>query len=102
MNQADKDARAEKVIKSVINNFLEEDNVRRIVVRAIDDYSGDPSFYVNIHLKRADQLPSIEQRSKLRDALRQELAVLEDNRFPYITIISSYWEAEPNGERKSA
>ena len=102
MNQEARDAHAEKVIASVVKKFLGRENIRKIVVNAIDDYSGEPSLYVNIHLKRADLLPSIEQRSELRDALRRELAGLEDSRFPYITMVGSYWEAEPTGERKSA
>ncbi len=102
MNQAAKNALAEKAIKSVVEKFLGRDNVRKIIVKAVDDYSGEPSRYVYIHLNSADSAPSIEQRSELRDALQEELARLDDDRFTYITILGSYWERESNGARKSA
>jgi len=102
MNQVAKDALAEKAIKSAVGKFLGEANVRKIIVDAVDDYSGEPSLYVNIYMRNSDATPSIVQRSELRDALREALAELEDDRFTYITILSSYWEGESNGERKSA
>ena len=102
MSQPARDVTAEKAISSVVEKFLGPGNVRKIVVSALDDYSGDPSLYVNIHLRSADFMPSVEQRLRLGDAVRQELAELEDSRFPYITILGSRWEGDPARERKSA
>jgi hypothetical protein len=100
MDQAIKDAEVKQAISAAIERFLGRANIRKIVVNAIDDYSGDPALYINIHLNQADLLPSIEQRSKLRDVVRQELLQRDDDRFPYITILSTSWG--PEGERKSA
>src|SRR5579863_6332481 len=93
MDQAARDARAEKAVTAIATKLLGRENIRKIFVKAVDDYAGEPALYVNIHLKRGDELPSIEQRSKLRDALREELGRLEDNRFPYLSIVGSYRDA---------
>src|SRR5947209_16534955 len=102
MKEMMKDAQAKKAVEALVKKLLGGENIRKIIVKPVDDYAGEPALYVNIHWKRADNLPSIERRSELRDAVRQELANYEDGRFPYISIVSSHWEKEAENERNSA
>ena len=102
MNQADRDALAEKTITSVVNTFLGADRIRKIYVNAVENSSGEPALYINIHLNRSDSSPDIKKRSELQEAINQALEHVDENRFPYLSIISSHWRANGNEERKTA
>jgi len=102
MNQTDRDALAEKTITSVVNNFVGRDRIRKIYVNPVENSSGEPSLYINVHLKRGEYYLDLERRSELREAINRELERIDENRFPYLSIIGSSWHSDGSEERKTA
>lgn len=89
MAQSRRDQEAEAVVKSAILGLFGPETIDRIAVYPADEQGGEPALSVAIFLKPAQRRISGAVLLDAIAAASTALREIEDNRFPYVTFLTT-------------
>jgi hypothetical protein len=72
-------------IDEVIRGALKAPAPVRWSVAAVDNHSGEPSFYVYVEMPSENDIPDIGAQNRLVVMLLAALEEIDDHRFPYVS-----------------
>ena len=70
----------------VIRPAFAEGAIEEIAVREDEDWTGDPSLYVDVYLAPDAALPEVKVSSRMRLALQDGLLATGEQRFAYVRL----------------
>ena len=73
-----------EVAERIVRRGIRSDMVESVVVREDEDWSGDPSLFVDVFLAPNAEPLDVEASTKIRRSLTQELLASGERRFAYL------------------
>jgi hypothetical protein len=73
-----------EVVERIVRKGIRPDMVESVVVREDEDWSGDPSLFVDVFLAPDAEPPDVEASMQVRRSLTQELLDRGERRFAYL------------------
>ena len=76
---------AEAALEAAVRSTVGIPKPLRIHVKARDNHSGEPSFYVLVEMPKESDIPSLPVEQSVTRAMLAALDRLDDERFPYLS-----------------